>query len=179
MKRVVVFSALVAASAIYGGAARAADGTINFKGALIASPCKIDSASSALNVDFGTVSTSAFSEAGSVATAQAFQIKLTDCDTTTYKKAAIRFDGSSPASSPQVLSTANADLAIELLDATGNRLNIGDNSPFTDLTPETGDDKNDGSGTLDFRARYVALKAGTAMTAGDAAATASFTVSYQ
>lgn len=165
--------------AIVVGAAQAADGQINFKGALIAAPCSLDSTSSAQDVEFGNVSTSHFGAVGTTSNTQPIVIKLTGCDTSTYKKAAVRFDGPTPAGSPEVLSTGNDGVAIEILDSKDVRVKVGTNSPFEDLTPETGDDQNDGSGTLNFRARYLALKASDAMTAGEANATASFTVSYE
>ena len=190
MKRVAIFSALLAMGGIYGGATHAADGTISFKGSLTAAPCSIDASSSTQTVDFRVVSASAFSTVGSVGPSKPFKIELTGCDTSTYTSAAVRFDGTAVSGSPTLLATDNDGLAIELTDASGARVNLGSVSSYVTLdsstttTTGTGSSavtttNSDGSGALSFRARYSALKARTAMTAGAANATASFTIKYR
>lgn len=189
MKRVAILSALIAVGGLYGGA-HAADGTITFKGSLTAAPCSIDSASTSQIIDFGVVSISSFGAIGSTSASKPFDIKLTGCDTATYKTAAVRFAGTAASNSSELLSTDNDGLAIELTDTAGTRLKLGDTSTYQTLNPQTSTttgtppnttttNNKDGSGVLSFRARYSAVKAAADMKAGPANAVASFTVNYK
>lgn len=192
MKRVAIFSAVLAMGGLCGSAVQAADGTINFRGALTASPCSIDGANSNQTIDFGVVSTATFSDIGSVGPSKPFKIELTGCDTSTKTKAAVRFDGTAASSGTTtgLLSTDNDGLAIELTDPAGTRVALGTISSYVDLLPSssrpgTGTpppppiSNNDGSGVLSFRARYSALKKFSDLRPGPANATASFTIAYQ
>lgn len=189
MKHVALFSALLVVGGIYGASVQAADGTINFKGSLTAAPCSIDGANSNQTIDFGVVSTSTFGDIGSVGPSKPFKIELTGCDTSTYKSAAVRFDGTAATGSTDLLSTDNDGLAIELTDPSGTRVKLASASSYVDLnlatshttpgTPPVVTSNNDGSAVLSFRARYSALKKSTAMKPGPANATAAFTIAYK
>lgn len=166
-------SALVAmvVSLGFASAAFAADGTINFTGKITDTACTVASDSVTKPVTLDTVSSKAFSGAGTTAAATKFTINIASCpDTVT--SASVRFDGTP--------STANS----QVLAVTGGATNVGigiyeDDS--TTLIPLQNNSKaqtlGTGANVLTYVAKYYATAAG--VTAGDANATATFTITYQ
>lgn len=160
--------------------ASAADGTINFKGNIIDSACKVDldgAGATTTDVMMGNVNKSAFtgvgSTAGGSASATKFTIQLKDCPET-LTKATVKFDGIAYAGDNTVLA-----LTDETGVATGVGIQLSDSKGvlplFTESTAYTLDTET-GTNTLDFYARYI-QKAAT-VTAGPANSVTTLTINY-
>lgn len=151
----------------------AVDGTINFTGAITDTACKVDGASANQNVTLGTVASSGFSGAGSVAAPTKFSIILTDCPASATT-AQVSFDGNTSGTNPTLLSlgsgqtASNVGVAIYEEDGT-TQIPVGVHSKAWNLSAKN-------ANTLNYIAKYMA----TASTVGQgtANATTSFTVVY-
>ncbi|MDK9358365.1 MULTISPECIES: fimbrial protein [Lelliottia] len=166
-------SALAAGTSVTGG-------QVHFNGTVVDAACSVDEDSVDFNVDMGQVRTAKFAGAdGKVAPGTAanqkrpFTIKLSDCDTTVSKNAAITFSGNAPAAMPTALdNTAGAGSAvgigIQLYDNVGKALALGTASPAYALI--------NGENSLVFSADYITT--GTTVKPGDVQATATFNVTY-
>lgn len=89
------FNKVLLAAAISLGmasTAQAATGTITFNGEVQNTPCSISAGNLHQSVDFGILSQAALNGGGK-SNPEAFEIKLTGCDTTTQKAANVTFNG--------------------------------------------------------------------------------------
>ncbi|CAN7641362.1 fimbrial protein [Variovorax paradoxus] len=182
-KTVFVKFAALAVAGVLSQAAFAADGTINFTGEIVDTPCSISPNSQNLTVPLGKVTRNAFGGTagtaviGTKATPARFTIDLLGCGATA-KGATVTFSGTADLDDATNLRLANAGqvgvgsasgVAIELGDSAGTKIALG--SPSADYILGLGDN------SLKFQAAYVATK--TAVTVGPANAVAQFTVAYK
>lgn len=182
-KTVFVKFAALAVAGVLSQAAFAADGTINFTGEIVDTPCSISPNSQNLTVPLGKVTRNAFGGTagtaviGTKATPARFTIDLLGCGATA-KGATVTFSGTADLDNATTLRLANAGqvgvgsasgVAIELGDSAGTKIALG--SPSADYILGLGDN------SLKFQAAYVATK--TAVTVGPANAVAQFTVAYK
>lgn len=166
-------SALVAmvASLGFASAAFAADGTINFTGKITDTACTIASDSITKAVSLGTVSSKAFSGSGSTAAATRFTINIASCPES-VTSASVRFDGTPNSGNSNILAV------------TGGATNVGIGIYEADsstLIPLQSDSKAQALTTSASQLSYIAKYYATAASvgAGDANATATFTITYQ
>jgi major type 1 subunit fimbrin (pilin) len=150
----------------------AADGTIQFSGAIIDNGCTVtNSPGNPLTVSMKSYSTDTLNgAAGKTTSPQPFNIELTNCPTTT---ATLKFTGTADASNdlsldPAATVAAATGVAVRILDASGQKVDINQD---IDLGTLTG-----GTDTFKFSAQYVSNAA--TVTAGDANATAQFILAY-
>lgn len=145
-------------------------GTITFTGELVSGACGIDANSLDQTVSLGQVPTNLFKAEGDRSTVVPFYIKLTDCDTTTFKNAFVTFTGAQHIENPELLGTTGAaeHVGIRLQSGTSEMLKLGEKSASFLLS--------NGDNNLQFGAMYEATAVG--VTPGDADSTAQFTVSY-
>lgn len=160
------------AGAMVSSAAFAADGTVNFTGAITDTACKIDTASKDQTVDLGKISAAAFNKAGSTAGAKQFILTINECPTD-VKAAMVRFDGTQVPGNDAVLALNNdegkaTNVGIQISDNDNNVINLYQNSSAFALT--AGDNK------LNFTARYYALA--DVVNPGVANAVTNFTIVY-
>ena len=176
-------AALAVVGALSQGAS-AADGTINFTGEIVDSPCSIAPSSQALVVPLGKISRTAFdgstpgvSSIGKKSTPARFKIDLLGCGATA-KGATVTFSGTGDINNATNLAIANAGqvgvaaasgVAVELGDSTGAKIALGAASADYILGV--------GNNSLNFQAAYVATT--IAVTTGPANAVAQFTVAYK
>jgi major type 1 subunit fimbrin (pilin) len=150
------------------------NGQINFTGEITTAPCSVDGNNANQTVSLGSISTNSLQTAGAMSTAKNFQIQLTGCSLATVQSASVTFDGTSDINNPDLLaltagpSTAK-NVAVGIYDVY-NKKELALN------TASDGIPIADGNNVLPFQAYYKATQAG--VTAGDANASAQFTVSY-
>ena len=176
MRKCMVISAALAAFA--SSAAFAQDGTINFTGEIVGTPCQIAPGDQNMTVPLGMVAQSTLNgAAGTTSAPVRFTINLQGCDATA-KGASLKFQGTPDADAQGLLRLANAGqvgvgkasgVAIGLADSVGNRIPLGMES--SDYVIGEGDN------ALQFQAMYVATK--DQVTAGPANASAQFTITYK
>ncbi|MCX5469034.1 type 1 fimbrial major subunit FimA [Acinetobacter nematophilus] len=153
-------------------------GTVNFTGELVNAACAVSTASSNQTVSLGQYRTARLAKAGDKTAPVPFSIKLSDCDPTVQKTAAIAFQGTAAEGGTNLLglsaSSANGTVAknvgLQITDHTAKALGIT-GAAFS--TPQA---LLDGENALQFNAYYVATGIATA---GDANASATFTVKYE
>ncbi|KWF35837.1 fimbrial protein [Burkholderia pseudomultivorans] len=149
-------------------------GQINFTGEITTAPCSIDGTNANQTVPLGSISTNALQTAGATSTPKDFQIALTGCSLNTVQSASVTFQGVSDLNSPDLLAltagpTTAKNVAVGIYDVF-NKKELALNSA-SDGIPIA-----NGSNVLPFQAYYKAT--GSGVTAGDANASAQFTVSY-
>jgi type 1 fimbria pilin len=156
--------------------AHAIDGTIQFKGQIVDTPCVVNSSTQNFEVNMGQVKKSDLDGAAGrqAPNGTAFQIKLEDCDTTTYNQALITFSGIGVAGQPGILQTtlgagSASGVGIKLYDHNSVHIPLNTASNGVALV--------NGSNTLNFSAYYISTDA--AVTTGYGNATADFTFTYQ
>lgn len=153
------------------GSAQASDGTVKFKGNIVDTACKVDTASADQTVNLGDVAASSFAAAGDTSTAQKFEIKLTECPEGTV---AVVFGG--PSVTDDLLSLDSG------MTATGVAIRINNASDYSQVKMnDTAAAKrvtvaDDGTATLGYIGQYQATAA--TVTAGTADGTSQFTVLY-
>ncbi|KFK92345.1 MULTISPECIES: fimbrial protein [unclassified Serratia (in: enterobacteria)] len=171
MKKTLLIATL--AALFSAQSANAADGVINFTGNVTDTACTVDSASANQTVDLGTVSTSAFSGAGSTASPTRFTISLTTCPVAA-NSAKVRFDGKTAAGNSAIIglnsgqTAGNIGVAI-YEDNSSTLIPVGSPSAAKTLT-------STGVNEMTYIAKYMAT--GTSVSAGSANATATFTITY-
>lgn len=171
-------ASLVLAAAIPGYAA-AADGTINFTGAVQATTCQLASgANSAMAVVMPTVNTAALAKAGDTAGATNFNVVLSNCgantgavrlqftDTTNVDINTGRLNNTASAS-----SATNVQIALRDGPNASTNLRLGTASAQT--TPVG---INNGGATIPMSSIYVATGAATA---GAVQSSVQFSIAYQ
>lgn len=165
--------ALLTVATVSASAAFADDGQINFIGAITDDACTVvNDMSNPLTVTLGTVSSNAFTGAGSTAAPTKFTIALTNCPAT-VSSATVKFDGTADSNVNSILALTQ-DSGV----ATGVGIQLTDNSNVVVplYTPSSAYPLVTGDNDLDFVARYYATAA--AVTAGPANSTSNFTVVY-
>ncbi|WON76482.1 fimbrial protein [Serratia sp. UGAL515B_01] len=149
------------------------DGKINFYGTITDVSCTVvNDVSNPLTVTMGTVSSKAFTGAGSTAAPTRFTLLLKNCPSS-VKSAVVKFDG---------IPALNDDTVLALSKVTGMATNVG--IQITDnqrrvvplFTPSSSYPLNAGENNLNFVARYYAT--GNKVTSGPANATSNFTIIY-
>ncbi|NHV09322.1 fimbrial protein [Cronobacter turicensis] len=177
MKKILLTTtlAVLACSSSLTWAASTGEGQVNFTGEILDAACEVvNSQSSPLAVDLGSVSKTAFTGVGSTTNITSFVLQLKNCPET-VKTAAIKFGGNADLDNVNVLALtggtgAASGVGIQLVDADGTPLNLYTAS--ADYTLETGTATN----SLEFGARYIQTAA--AVTAGTANGSSTFTVTY-
>ncbi|MGL5389644.1 MAG: fimbrial protein [Serratia sp. (in: enterobacteria)] len=171
MKKNLIVAALV--TGVLSASAFADDGKINFVGSITDDACTVvNNMSNPLTVTLGTVSSSAFTAAGSTAAPTKFTIALTDCPAT-MTSAKVKFDGT---------ADTNVNTILKLTQETGVATNVGiqlmdkANVVVPLYTASSAYALTAGANNLDFVARYYATAA--AVTAGPANSTSNFTIVY-
>ncbi|WP_260676930.1 fimbrial protein [Limnobaculum zhutongyuii] len=168
-----IVAALIATASLSAVSAFAADGKINFVGAITADPCTVvNDISNPLTVTLGTVANTAFKNAGDVAAPTKFTIALKNCPAT-VTSAKVKFDGT---------ADSNVNTILALTQETGVATNVG--IQLTDSknvvvplhTASSAYSLATGDNNLDFVARYYATAA--TVTAGPANSTSNFTIVY-
>lgn len=163
-------------AALFSTTAMAIDGTINFEGDIVDTPCVVAQQSQNQLVNLGQVKQSSLDGAtGQRSAGTPFDIILEECkiDPTTPEKAYITFTGLS--SQSNVLDVAMqpggaTGVGIELTDANGKVIPI--NSQHQNAS-----DLVNGQNVLKFKAAYISTAA--AVTTGHADGTADFQFEYK
>ncbi|MGL6116696.1 fimbrial protein [Plesiomonas sp.] len=167
MNKLSLVSMLVAATLSVSSFTASAENTITFTGTVVGAACEIPAESQSIAVNMGNYDLVSVNAGASKEVP--FDIKLTGCNVTALKNAAVVFSGTGSAVTPGLLANnGDAGGAIKLMDDTGTQINLGDMSPSTALI--------DGDNSLSFKAQYV--KDGTDVKAGTINAVANFIVSY-
>jgi major type 1 subunit fimbrin (pilin) len=172
MKKNLIVAALITAG-VLSASAFAADGKINFVGAITDDACTVvNNMSNPLTVTLGTVASTAFTTGSLTAAPTKFTIALTNCPAS-VTSAKVKFDG---------LANANDNTILALTQETGVATNVGiqlmDKSQAVVplYTESTAYALTTGSNDLDFVARYLATS--LPVTAGPANSTSNFTIVY-
>lgn len=163
----------VASLLMLSSAAFASDGTVNFTGEIIDSACTIDiGANNTMTVDLGKVAKTAFSGAGSTASATEFDLKVKDCPAT-VTTAVVKFDGANYSGDNSVLA-----LTAETGAATGVAIQLKDGAQkvLPLFTASSSYALKAGDNTLPMYASYIQKE--TTVAAGKANSTAQFTLNY-
>ncbi|CAI0957502.1 fimbrial protein [Serratia quinivorans] len=153
--------------------ANAADGTINFEGSVLETACTATAAVS--TVKMGAISKVALGSVGATSLGKPVTVTLSSCPAAATK-ATITFAGTPDANNSQLFKvvagagTAATGIGLALYDADGVTL-ISPNAVSAEKNLSTST-----STVYNFTAKYMATK--TAVTGGDANASASFTVNY-
>ncbi|EJL81377.1 fimbrial protein [Pantoea sp. GM01] len=171
MKNPLILSAVIVVSSLTTFA-HASDGTINVTGIILDSTCTINTSSVAIPVNFGTVSSRAFTGVGSTAGIEPIKINFDSCPTS-ITSAAVSFDGTSDAVNSNLFALTSAapatGVAVGLYEADGaTEIPYGSTSKSVPLTTA--------GGTLSYFAKYV--QTATSVTAGSADTVINFTVKY-
>lgn len=182
MKKRIVLG-VVALSSVLSAAAYAADssaasqtapgGKIHFVGTAVNAACAVDANSVNQDVQLGQVRTARLTKNALSSSRIPFKIMLGDCDTSTYKSAAVSFTGTAATGYSNVLqagegSSAATGVGIQIFDSTGTAVTLG--------TPSNAFSLTNGSNELDFNASFFGTS--DVATAGDASATANFNITY-
>jgi len=167
-KKALVAAALLSAMSM--NVAHAADGTITFKGNIIAATCEVNGAAPGnIDVTLGDYSTSEVGVTGTTLGSTQFDMALTGCPTG-VDEVTMLFDGTADSTNGDVLKvTAATGVGIGIYETDGAKILI--NTPSKPITLTSGD------GTASFVAKYVST--GDTVGAGDAGAVAQYTIQYR
>lgn len=159
-----------AATDIEGGNA-----VVNFHGLIQESTCELDTAASLLDVDMGTINTSAFNGVNSTGSEKDFHITLKNCNAVEDAEgdltgAYVVFKGDTAGEATTLKTTDN--------DSVGIQVKQNGKPVALDGSAQTADVNFDASGaaTLNFTANYIQVA--DKVEAGPATAQADFTVYY-
>ena len=168
-------AAVLIALAASAQAALAADGTVNFVGKLIDTPCSVSPNSANLTVPLGSVSTTSMNGGvGKRSTPAKFTIDLLNCSPAAGATATVSFTGTADASGNRLrvgvgeASGFATGVSIEIADSAGTPINLGVVGRLS---------AGGGQQPLRFQASYYSTAA--TVTAGTGNAVAQFTVAYQ
>ncbi|MBA7843253.1 type 1 fimbrial protein [Klebsiella sp. RHBSTW-00484] len=170
---VAIIPALVMASTCAFAVREGETSTVTFKGSIKENTCVLTKASAAQVVILGDVESSVLASANSASQPTNFTISLDECDSA---NASITFSGTT--ATDEVLSITGKEsvasgVGIQILNSsTYLPVKVDGSAPAA--TMEVGADK---ANEFNFAARYFAL--GDNISAGEANATAQFTVKYQ
>ncbi len=153
----------------------ASDGSVKYFGNIIDATCTIDTASSNLDPDLGSVGVNALNgAAGTTASQTRFDISLSNCPAS-INEVAIRFDGVTDQINPSILKL-NGTLPI----ADGVGVALYEQNGVTQIPVSMQSDTKpisaNGDATLTFYAKYMSTK--SVVTGGSGNATSDFTISY-
>ena len=151
-------------------------GTLNFEGSVITAACALSSSSAVQSINMGQVRAASLATAGTtLSTGKDFTISLEDCDNSTYTNVAVNFTGIADANDATSLATGTnggtgtaQNLSIRFYDEAGTQIKLNQDSGDTALRA--------GTNTLKFSAKYHTEKG--SVTAGDASAVATYTLTY-
>ncbi|MBH3428899.1 fimbrial protein [Pseudomonas alkylphenolica] len=177
MKKSLIAAAILASSA-FASMANAADGTINFTGAISATTCKVATGSGTVAVAMGTFSPDAFSTPGHKTAPQAVNITVNDCPAA-ITTASITFSGVADDDDSSLLGLTKGTGSSQ--HATGVAIGFFEEDGTTPIALNTGASSakplaETVDNPLNFVARYVAT--GATVAAGLANANADFTIKY-
>lgn len=159
--------------------ASAVDGTITFTGEIIDQTCTISVGGSNLTVDLGQVSKSSLQVGaspaiGTQAGSASFQIALTGCPA---GEVTARFDGTVDGDNPELLAVSGTspatNVGIRIVESVNNQSIVVGAAPTTFAQIDA-----TGNAMLNYVAKYETTTA-SAVTAGDAGAIATYTLSYR
>lgn len=159
----------------FGSSAMASiDGTVQFKGEIVDTPCVVSTDSSDQTVTLGKVKASTFAVVKDTSADQGFAIKLEECDASVKKTANVTFTGSEDSDDNTLLainsvSGAATGVGIEILNNDGTPIPMGTLGADNAL--------QNGENTLNFKAHYKSTLA--AVTPGAANSQADFQVTYK
>jgi len=153
-------------------------GTVHFTGSIVNAPCVVDVNSEGQTVRLGQYRTDSFKDVGSNSAPVDFTINLINCSAETYKSASVKFTGSTPEGTNDVLALASIQAGNKIAEGVGIQI-LQDNTPVTvDGSEGTAARTfNDGTNRLPFQARYLALNEN--IIPGEANASADFSITYQ
>jgi type 1 fimbria pilin len=173
MKKYVL--AIAIASSLTVCAANAAKdqghGTVTFTGSIIDAPCSITPDSADQTVNLGQVSNLALKDGGK-SVAQAFSIKLVQCDITTSKTVTTTFSGTASTANPDLLGLVGSakGASIAITTDTGELIKLGSASPAHTLLVNDND--------LAFEAYLQGDGASATIVPGEFKSVANFTLDY-
>lgn len=147
--------------------------TIQFTGNITQATCSLDGESKGQSVQMGEVASNTFGGAGGVSNTKDFSIKLTGCDLDVATQASITFTGDTVNNDTTTLATSALDTTNVGIQILQNGVPLALDGSAASSAEELNADETD----LKFAARYVALA--DDVSAGEANATASFTVNYE
>jgi type 1 fimbria pilin len=112
-------------------------GTVHFKGEIIDAPCSISPETADQTVDLGQISNSALKDGGT-STPVPFEIKLQNCDITTYKTVKATWSGTpdSNMNTAWGITGTASGAAIILRDASEKEILLGQETSPTTLTAD-------------------------------------------
>ncbi|EHF4936933.1 fimbrial protein [Enterobacter hormaechei] len=170
---VVAIPALVMASASAFAAVEGETSTIQFTGAIKENTCTLDQGSLNQKINLNTVETSVF-QGGQGAASQPtnFTIALKDC---AKSSASVFFSGDHVEGNAEALKVTGGakGVGIQILEG-ATVLKVDGSAPSSPKEVDV-----DKAAEWSFGARYVALGSASAIEAGEANATAQFTVNYE
>ena len=181
MKKTLLSAALMAGfgmAAFAPQAANAADGTITFNGAVLASTCTVSNAvSGVVAVTLPDVQTSAFTASGSVAGLTPFSLTLTGCPTTpSGVVVGAAFDNTNVDTATGAIKNSTgasfSNVEVQMTNSSGTAINL-----FTNPNPVNATISGTGAATLSYQAQYYQPTV-TAITAGIVTASVTFTLTY-
>lgn len=155
----------------------AADGQINFTGAIHSPTCNVDVSSKNQSINIGTFSTTDFQTVGTTTTSKPVDITLTNCSQG-ISGAKVFFSGNQDSDNPALLALEDTDntglmasgVGVEIIDA--NKKTVSINNSVSDLYTLAA-----GTNTLVFYLRYKSTQ--KTIKAGNATSVMYFDLQYQ
>lgn len=147
--------------------------TVNFTGNIVDTSCSLNTGSKNQTVSLGDVSTKAFSGTGTSSQEKPFLIVLDDCNAAGLGTVDVTFNGNTVSGKADTLSTSDivtTNVGIQVLQS-------GTPLAMDGSAASTAQALNDNTNELAFTARYIAIS--DDVQAGQANATANFTLNYQ
>lgn len=150
------------------------DGTVNFTGDIVETPCVVSGLSQNQDVNLGQVKSSTFVKAKDTSAFKDFQINLEECTAATLKNTNVTFRGTSDSNDADLVAVGSDSgsakgVGIEISDQTGAIIPLNKTSADYALA--------DGQNVLYFKARYKATA--IPVVAGHANAQADFQLAYK
>lgn len=175
MKKTII-SSLLAVAALAPVASFAADGNINFIGAITTQTCTINNGNGNLTVNLPRISASAFANNAKPG-ATPFTLNLTNCTTGAKVRAFFEFGSTvDPVTGFLKVATGGAqNVQIGLANPDGTDINVAAAAGSQNANQVTV--SSSGSATLSYMARYVAV--GGTPTAGAATSNVAYSLEYQ
>ena len=172
LNKTILAAGLVLGFASMANAADQGQGTVTFNGSIIDAPCSIAAGSDSQTVEMGQISNVALQNGGK-SSSHDFNIKLENCDISTFKNVEISFNGVGDADNSKLVSVSTEPGA-----ATGVGIGIYDNTnTLVDLnTGKSATVLKEGQTVLYFTANYVSTK--DAVTKGYGNAEVDFNLTY-
>ncbi|WP_159867107.1 MULTISPECIES: fimbrial protein [unclassified Raoultella] len=167
-------AALFAAGAAHAAPVTVSGGTINFTGQVVDAACSVSTQSDNQTINLDQVQATRLATPGQAAgQQQPFSITLEDCNSVVSANAGVTFNGQADTDTVTALANtagagAASNVALQLYGPDGAALSLGTASSTVTL--------NDGQNVLPFSVDYIAT--GAAATAGNVAATATFSINY-